>query len=288
MTVATSLQQLLASYRSASVSEREKGTYFEELIRTYLRHEPTYADLYRDVWMLHEVPDEFGIDRKDTGIDLVAMTRGTGEFHAIQCKFYAADHRIQKSDIDSFFTASGQKPFTHRIIVTTTNEWGENAEAALINQQPPVSRIDLLDLEASQINWSRFQPDAAPELKPKFKPRRHQQTAINHVLLGLQNEDRGKLIMACGTGKTFTSLKIAEELAGEGQPVLFLVPSLALLSQTLTEWTQSKAARRCTASPSVPMPKSARNGSPTTTSFRRSFTNSATPPPPMPAVSRPK
>ena len=232
------LQRILASFRAASVTEREKGTYFEELICVYLRNEPTYADLYSDIWMLADVPAEFGISTNDTGIDLVARTRGTGEFHAIQCKFYAEDHCIQKSDIDSFFTASGQKPFTHRIIVTTTNEWTEHAEAALFNQQPPVTRIDLHDLETSQIDWSKYQPDAAPILKPKFDPRPHQQKAIKSVLLGLKGEDRGKLIMACGTGKTFTSLKIAEEIAGSDKRVLFLVPSLALLSQTLTEWTQ--------------------------------------------------
>src|SRR6185312_1823327 len=53
--------------------------------------------------------------------------------------------------------------------------------------------------------------------------------------------DRGKLIMACGTGKTFVALKVAETLAGKGGRVLFLVPSLALLSQALTEWTQEAA-----------------------------------------------
>lgn len=238
MLTSSPLQRILSAYRQAAVSEREKGTYFEELIRTYLRHEPTYADLYSDVWLLSEVPDKFGINKQDVGIDLVARTRGTGEFHAIQCKFYAEDHRIQKSDIDSFFTASGQKPFTHRLIVTTTNEWGDNAEAALIDQQPPVTRIDLIDLEQSQIDWSKYEPDRPPALKPKFEIRRHQTTTINKVLLGLKDADRGKLIMACGTGKTFTSLKIAEEVAGEGKRVLFLVPSLALLSQTLTEWTQ--------------------------------------------------
>ena len=238
MSATSPLQKILTDFRDASVSEREKGTYFEELIRTYLRHEPTYADLYSDVWLLGEVPDEFGINRKDVGIDLVARTRGTGEFHAIQCKFHAEDHRIQKSDIDSFFTASGQKPFTHRLIVSTTNEWGENAEAALFNQQPPVTRIDLIDLEHSQIGWSKYASDKTPVLKPKFKPRSHQKSAINNVLLGLKSADRGKLIMACGTGKTFTSLTIAEELAGKNERVLFLVPSLALLSQTLIEWTQ--------------------------------------------------
>lgn len=87
----SALQEILSTYQSVSQSEREKGTYFEELIRTYLRHEPVYADLYSDVWLLSEVPAEHGISKKDTGIDLVARTRGTGEFHAIQCKFYAPD-----------------------------------------------------------------------------------------------------------------------------------------------------------------------------------------------------
>ena len=202
MSARTPLQQLLATYRIASVTEREKGTYFEQLICVYLRNEPTYADLYSDVWTLSDVPDEFGIRKADTGIDLVARTRGTGEFHAIQCKFYAEDHTIQKSDIDSFFTASGQKPFTHRIIVTTTNDWTDNAENSLIDQQPPVSRIDLHDLETSQIDWSRYKPKAVAKLKPKFAPRPHQQKAIKAVLLGLKADDRSKLIMACGTGKT--------------------------------------------------------------------------------------
>jgi predicted helicase len=234
----TPLQEILSTYRSVSQSEREKGTYFEELIRTYLRHEPIYADLYSDVWLLSEVPDDVGISKKDTGIDLVAKTRGTGEYHAIQCKFYDSEYHVQKSDIDSFFTASGQKPFTHRIIVVTSDSWSENAEAALFNQQPPVSKIELSDLENSQIDWSKFKPKKEPKLKPKYDPRPHQKTAIDKVLAGLKDADRGKLIMACGTGKTFTSLKIAERVAGKNKRVLFLVPSLALLSQTLTEWTQ--------------------------------------------------
>ena len=238
MSDASALQTLLQAYRDASKTEREKGTYFEELMRTYLRYEPVYAELYGDVWLLNEVPEELGISKQDAGIDLVARTKGAGELHAIQCKFYDSEHRIQKADIDSFFTASGQKPFTHRVIVVTTDNWGDRAAAALIDQQPPVSTIDLHDLENSQIDWSKYQPKKKPTLKPKFDPRPHQDTAIKNVVSGLKKADRGKLIMACGTGKTFTSLKIAEILAGKGKRVLFLVPSLALLSQSLTEWTQ--------------------------------------------------
>lgn len=215
----TDLQTILAKYRATSQTEREKGSYFEELIRTYFRYEASYADLYSDVWLFADWAKEigtpqYGISAKDTGIDLVAKTRGTEEFHAIQCKCYKPDYRVMKADIDSFFTASGKKCFAQRIIVTTTNDWSTNAEDALSQQQPPVYKIDLHDLEASQIDWAKYQPSKPPALKPKKQLRPHQTSAKTKVGLGFQSSDRGKLIMACGTGKTFTSLKIAEEQAG--------------------------------------------------------------------------
>lgn len=234
----TALSTLLDSYRSAALTEREKGTYFEELICVYLRNEATYRDLYDKVWTYADWAREQGLSGKDAGIDLVARTQGTGEYHAVQCKLYAEDYKIQKKDIDSFFTASGKAPFSHRVIVTTTNNWSEHAEDALQGQQPPVSKIDLQALEDSQIDWAKYQSSKVISLKIKKELREHQQTALNAVAAGLKNAERGKLIMACGTGKTFTSLKIAERLAGKGKRVLFLVPSLSLLSQTLTEWTQ--------------------------------------------------
>lgn len=236
----SSLKGLLDSFRTASVTEREKGTYFEELMLCYLRNEATYRDLYAQVWIYSEWAKQQGIDGRDVGIDLVAQT-STGEYHAIQCKLYSEDYRLQKGDIDSFFTASGKKPFSYRIIVSTTNHWSEHAEDALRDQQPPVSKIDLHDLENSQIDWNSYAPKAAPVLKSKKQLREHQQAALSAAQAGLSSADRGKLIMACGTGKTFTALKIAETLAGKGKRVLFLVPSLNLLSQTLTEWTQESA-----------------------------------------------
>ncbi|MFK2902875.1 DEAD/DEAH box helicase [Dyella ginsengisoli] len=237
----TALAQLLDTYRHAAVTEREKGTYFEELILTYLRNEASYRDLYSQVWSYADWAKAQGLDARDTGIDLVAQAAGTGEIHAIQCKLYDASYKLQKKDIDSFFTASGKKPFTHRVIVCTTNHWSEHAEEALRDQQPPVSKIDLHDLENSQIDWAKYQAKAPPALKPKKTLREHQQSALKAVREGLAKADRGKMIMACGTGKTFTSLKVAEAIAGEGGRVLFLVPSLSLLSQTLTEWTQESA-----------------------------------------------
>ncbi|MEN3931527.1 type ISP restriction/modification enzyme [Microvirga sp. W0021] len=237
----SALSSLLDGYRTHSKSEREKGTYFEELIACYLRNEAQYKDLYSDVWSYADWAQLQGLDKRDTGIDLVAKTRGTEEYHAIQCKLYAEDYCLKKGDIDSFFTASGKKPFKHRIIVSTTDHWSEHAEDALQDQQPPVSKITLYNLENSQIDWSLYQSGPFAELKPKKQLRPHQTNALEAVKRGLLKAERGKLIMACGTGKTFTSLKIAEELVGAGGRVLFLVPSLALLSQALSEWTQESA-----------------------------------------------
>ncbi|AFW01209.1 hypothetical protein B932_1631 [Gluconobacter oxydans H24] len=234
----SALSTLLDTFRQMAVSESEKGTYFEELIVCYLRTEPSYADLYDMVWPYKVWAGENGHPVKDTGIDLVARERGTGKLHAIQCKFYAPDHKITKKDIDTFFSASGKSWFSHRVIVATTNLWNSNAEATLADQHPPVSKIDLLDLEASVIDWSQYQPKQAPVLRKKKTPLPHQDTAIKNVLAGFIASDRGRLIMACGTGKTFTSLKLAEQQVGAGGRVLFLVPSLSLLSQSLTEWTQ--------------------------------------------------
>ena len=234
----SALSSLLDAYRAIAQTQREKGTYFEDLIVCYLKNEPKYRDLYENVWTYADWARLQGINAQDAGIDLVARVRGTGEFHAIQCKLYAADHLLRRDDIDRFITASGKTAFTHRLLFSTCLQWTQHAEEAIENQTIPVSRVDLYDLETSVIDWSRYQPNQSAPLRHKKSLMPHQKGAVRAVLAGLQTADRGKLIMACGTGKTFTSLKIAESLAGSGSQVLFLVPSLALLSQSLTEWTQ--------------------------------------------------
>ena len=239
----SALSTLLEQFEKATLSQRDKGTSFENLIIKFFQFEPYYKSQYSNVQTYAQWIEEYGAslsleNKTDAGIDLV-LTSNTGEFHAVQCKNYSADYSIQKNDIDSFFTASGKQWFTHRYIVTTTNKWSKNAREALTNQQIPVSVINLEDLENSQIDWSQFQIKDKPVLKAKKGLRPHQQSALKSVETRFNGgETRGKLIMACGTGKTFTALKIAEKMAGKGKRVLFLVPSLSLLSQTLREWNQ--------------------------------------------------
>lgn len=235
----SSFFDLIDTYRTTAKTEREKGTYFELLCIKYFKNEPFYADLFTEVQTYTEWAKAQGLSGKDTGIDLVATTKD-GEFQAIQCKLYDADRKVTKAEIDSFLSAASKTYFKRRIIVSTTHEWSDNALATLENQDPPVTKIDLDTLEQSAIDWSLFAEKKEVVFKKKKELRDHQKAALVNVKAGLYDQklERGKLIMACGTGKTFTSLKIAEECAGKGKRVLFLVPSLSLLSQTLTEWTQ--------------------------------------------------
>ena len=234
----SALHELLAEYRVQSKGQREKGTYFELLIKDFLKNDPTYSPQFLDVWTYSEWATLQGINTQDAGIDLVAKLSEEEGFCAIQCKFYDEGHRIQKSDLDSFFTASGKKDFTRRIFVDTTRkDWSVHAEEALAGQSVGTQRIGLAELENSPIDWSVYTPNKPVKLKSKKQLRPHQTSAHNDVIKALAVADRGKLIMACGTGKTFTSLKIAESIAGAGKFVLFLVPSLSLMSQSITEWT---------------------------------------------------
>lgn len=237
----TTIHEILIQLAESSLSNWDKGNKFERLMVAYLKTDPLYANRFSDVWQWAEWPDR--VTGQDTGIDIVAQERETGEFCGIQCKFYDHLHTLQKADIDSFFTASGKKPFTSRIIISTSDDWSKHAEEALAEQHIPVSRIRVQDLDESGIDWSQFdlrKPDNV-KLKPRKVLRQHQETALEKTVAGFKKGNRGKLIMACGTGKTFTSLRIAEKLAGKGGNVLFLAPSISLISQTLREWTTESA-----------------------------------------------
>ncbi|MEU4368220.1 DEAD/DEAH box helicase [Micromonospora chersina] len=242
----TTVHDVIKAIRDHSSSNRDRGTRFEALMLQYLSTDPQWTEQFSRVWMWADWPGTEH-DKRDVGIDLVAQDRETGGYCAIQCKFYESSHTVEKADIDSFFTASGKGGFTRRLIISTTDKWNVHAEAALADQQIPVTRIGLEEIAQSPVQWHMPTLDHRFEmtLRAKKSPLKHQLEAIEDVFARFAEHDRGKLIMACGTGKTFTSLKIAERLqreravAGEAErtTVLFLVPSIALLSQSLREWS---------------------------------------------------
>ena len=143
---------LVAQINGLAETQRDRGTYFEFLARAYFQNEPTYQNEFKNVWMLADVPAEFGIPKADIGVDLVAE-KFTGELVAIQAKFY--NHAIQKANIDSFLSELGKDYYESGIIVASTDKWGKNAENAL-SDRSDVIRIGLSDLRNSRIDWTKF------------------------------------------------------------------------------------------------------------------------------------
>ena len=248
MQINDSFEQLMLDLRSVSQSKSDQGSKFERLMKKYFLTSPLYSEIFEEVWLWSEFPYA---NTHDIGIDLVAKVRDKDEFYAIQCKFYDVNNSVSKDDVDTFISASGkafyidgvEHRYSGRIIVSTTDKWSSNAEETINGQLPPVNRIRLQDLKDSGIDWDSFTLDKIEEMKvcSKKKERPHQVEAIDAVINGFKDSERGKLIMACGTGKTFTALKIAEAITNGTGNVLFLVPSISLLNQTLVEWTaQSK------------------------------------------------
>lgn len=178
---AITVGSLLADLKAASSSERDKGDRFEKLVQRWLQTEPLYAGRFDEVWSWMEWPDR--ANRPDHGIDLVARERETGDLVAIQCKFYEPTHYLTKPDIDSFLSESGKYPFKSRLVVSTTDRWNSAAQAAVQNQQIPVSRIGWADLLESSVDWSQFSFTTPQVLvtKDRSKIRPYQRTAIDKV-----------------------------------------------------------------------------------------------------------
>ncbi len=239
--------QLLADYRDKAFSERDKGTRFEKLMQGFMQTYPAYRGRFAKVWLWNEFPFRGDFGGKDTGIDLVAKTV-EGDYWAVQCKCYQEKARIDKPAVDSFLSTSSKTfadeqgqihSFAQRLWISTTNNWNSEAENTIKNQNPPVARISLYDLQNAAIDWEKLNDGIFGEaaIKKERTPKDHQKKALQLAHAHFKNHERGRMIMACGTGKTFTSLRLAEQETGGSGLVLFLVPSIALLGQTLNEWT---------------------------------------------------
>jgi predicted helicase len=240
-------KQILNKYRNISFSQRDKGERFERLMKAYLLSDPKYANKFKKVWLWSEFPGRKDLGGTDTGIDLVALTN-EGDYWAIQCKCYQEGTIIHKKVIDTFFTTSGRTfkdvnsktvSFAYRLWIDTTGKaFTGNANEAFNNQNIPAGRLGLHDLINASLDWEKLENGITGEVTRTNKKtlRPHQTEALTKTNEHFKANDRGKLIMACGTGKTFNSLRIAEnETNGKGL-ILFLVPSIALLGQTLNEW----------------------------------------------------
>ncbi|GAA7631321.1 hypothetical protein JP0135_11050 [Helicobacter pylori] len=240
-----STYKLIKEKLQAIPNQRLKGSWFEKVSKRFLKEHDS-ADEYEsiDLWSDWELRGKEG----DRGIDMV-ITTASKEYIAVQCKFH--QDSISYNDLSSFFTklqsGVGEVGFKKGIIISTSNLSSNALEE--IEQIRKSKGIDIVEISEedfiySQIDWEKFDPTQTQGELPlcdKKKPRPHQTEAIKATKEYFSNPKnaRGKLIMACGTGKTYTSLKIMEAL--EPKITLFLAPSIALLSQTFRECAQEKS-----------------------------------------------
>jgi superfamily II DNA or RNA helicase len=210
----------------------KRGKQFEHFVKWFLKNDPEWSTQVDQVWLWDEYPNSWG---RDCGIDLVFKHKN-GENWAVQAKCYAPTTQITKADVDSFISESNRDGIDKRLLIATTDLIGANAKQVCDAQDKPVTRFLLSHFEEADIEYPATLDDLPKaKRKEKPKPRDHQIEAIEAVASNFKDVDRGQLIMACGTGKTFTTLWIKEKLGVES--TLVLLPSLGLLSQTLHEWT---------------------------------------------------
>ncbi len=225
---------------------RHKGSLFEKLSRRFLKEHDS-ANEYEsiDLWSDFKLRGNKG----DRGIDMV-ITTTSKEYIAVQCKFH--QDSISLNDISTFLSqlqaGVGEVRFKKGIIISTSHltraALEEIEQIRSTGMGIDIDEITEEDFIYSQIDWEKFDPMQTQDELPlcdKKKPRPHQTEAIEETKKYFSDPKnaRGKLIMACGTGKTYTSLKIMETL--EPKITLFLAPSIALLSQTFREYAQEKS-----------------------------------------------
>ena len=230
--------EILDRIRTESRDESEKGRWFEQLFMRIALQQPEFE--IDEIWRWPDWPERMALtdlDGRDIGIDLVAR-RTTGEWVAIQCKCYDDRRTLGKGQIDKFLGGSQQPVFRLRWIVATCR-WGPIAERAIQNAHPQVTQIDFRE-------HLHIQVEERDARRPVQEPWPLQAEAIEDAVEGLSNHDRGRLVMACGTGKTFTSLRIAEQIVADGQRILFAAPTIALVSQARREWLRQTTRKlRC-------------------------------------------
>ncbi|OOQ02426.1 restriction endonuclease [Helicobacter pylori] len=241
-----STYKLIKEKLQAIPNLRHKGSLFEKISKQFLQEHDS-ANEYEsiDLWYDWELRGK----ERDKGIDIV-ITTSNKEYIAVQCKFH--QNSISYNDISPFLTqlqsGVGEVRFKKGIIISTSHLTSEAIKAIeqirSTGMGIDIDEITEEDFIYSRIDWEKFDPTKTEDEIPlcdKKRPRPHQTEAINATkeYFSDPKNARGKLIMACGTGKTYTSLKIMEAL--DPKITLFLAPSIALLSQTFREYAQEKS-----------------------------------------------
>ena len=241
------LEETLERLKFDDPKSRVLGNRFEDFVRSvFLKHPGVYGrERFEDVWAWSEWPEreQFGYG-PDSGIDLVAKQTKAfgGGFCAIQCKYRGGDNWISTREVNSFLAEVG-KGFSSSLLVTSAPV-AKTGMAKIRNASPNCQVLHTAEMDDWVEDWRGYvESPQSFEIPPPDKHKLHdyQKDALDAVVEGLTQTDRGRLILPCGTGKSFVALRIAEQMAGKGGRVLYLVPSIALVGQTMREWSDQRS-----------------------------------------------
>lgn len=241
-------QELKSELMDISDNTKVKGDIFELVTKYYLLTEPIYQTQIKNVWIHNEVPEDIreyiNLPKNDEGIDLIAQTKDN-KYWAIQCKYLSDDNAsINEKYITTFLNLAGNVCKNISVKLTTTTA---NKKSYKFEEKYDDSVTFLLGDIWSNLNESFFNNlnsylDNKQVVFKPFEPKIHQSRAIdnayNHFIE--ESNDRGKLIMACGSGKSLTAYWIVNKL--HYKKILIAVPSLALVKQTLEVWARESLA----------------------------------------------
>ena len=232
---------------SESVDTRQQGTRYEHAVKWFLENDPAWSSRLEKVWMWADSPTNGG-DKGDYGIDLVARDATDGSYWAIQAKCYGKN-KLAEKDVATFLGFAGIHDTYQHLMVADTTPGGWTGNLAKVASGEDVSkdlvRLSLDDMLKANLEWESFavgvEYDSAS--RKVHDPKPHQRAAIDGLRKRLADHDRCSVFMACGTGKTLMALRAAEELVGDGGTVLFLAPSISLVSQSMREWANQVRGR---------------------------------------------
>ena len=222
---------------NGSLTEKEKGTKYELACVWYLKNDPYWSGRFSRVGTLEESlswQDCPIHDSQDTGIDLVAQTEVGGYWCAIQCKCYDSKKDLPKGVCDSFFARTAyDRGVNERIVMTSAAGPGKHLADML--DKSGAMLIDTQKMASSNLDWTPFVEGTPAGERSTHDLRPHQLRAVESIVAAFADHDRCKAVMACGTGKTLMSLRLAEGYVGRGT-VLFCAPSISLVGQSMREW----------------------------------------------------
>lgn len=231
-----------------SKTKREQGALFERVIKKILQVEPRFKNEYKEIYLWSEFNTKFGIDSGDDGIDLMALTYDD-KWVSIQCK--DDKEKLYRQNLDNFLgknniTKANREIFSYisqKLIFCSSKDISSKVYRDIDQAKSSTSDAKIYDFYALQsldIDWQNFQIEDLSTLKTNTKKelRDYQKDALKAIKESFvtRGEQRAKIIMACGTGKSLLSIRTIDELVANNELALFLAPSLALINQMLMEF----------------------------------------------------